>query len=595
MKKQDHIDVFEIAETMYGLPRAMAILKGRIKDVAYQGFDVPLPDVVGYKQHGGECASDAIQEVLLFADGIREYTQPILYGLTPEQIDTRSKFTLDYKDWDRTSDYITFIQKRFRIHYDVINYIRTNKIKPQKYYSEYETVCALNPLFRRKERTSIEAGVIALKRLKEEEEYTGTGLSANEVNTTLINLLKWMNIPFSTRKGVVADASGMVVSANMFTFMAAGLPKRRSIGHAIGFLQTKGAWYYYDDNWGFIQVDLSVIHALRDNRLRIVTYKKIYFVKAQASNKKFESVWVDGEWKADMLEVFTNKADLYHVGLEYYSPHSVFSIVPVALSPINEERCEITAADLRPRSIDALQTTMTKFRDCIYANPSSNSTIFESMYRFLFEHIELVKKDKETLDFLQNTRKTVVTRPACTPMIHLWCFLIDMNLEGKADNNGNWFEIPKLNERAVPVPAHTPPERLRQIEEAKKKEAEKSPTLIPCLPGQVRDPKTKKCHDRKKKEAKEEKPENPEKPEKPEKPENTAKSESPKTRKSKCPKGEVRNKLTGLCEKRLEPCPPGEVRDPVTKDCRPRIQKCPPDQVWDPKTKKCRDAKKFVF
>ena len=109
------LDVKRIMEKLHGKEAVADIFKERVHP-DYSGFEEPLPDIVGYKQHAGECASDSIQEVLLFADSIREFTQPILYNLTLDQMDVRSKLALEYNDWDRFTDYFKYVQKRFRIH-----------------------------------------------------------------------------------------------------------------------------------------------------------------------------------------------------------------------------------------------------------------------------------------------------------------------------------------------------------------------------------------------------------------------------------------------------------------------------------------------
>ena len=145
------LEVHRIMEKLYGKAAAEDIFRDRgANDIEYGGFEEPLPDIVGYKQHSSECASDSIQEILLFADTLREFTQPILYNITKPQIDVRCKIALNYTDWDRYSGYFEYVQKRFRSHYDVINYLRTHEIKPQKYQTDYEEVCKLNPLFYRK-------------------------------------------------------------------------------------------------------------------------------------------------------------------------------------------------------------------------------------------------------------------------------------------------------------------------------------------------------------------------------------------------------------------------------------------------------------
>ena len=592
-KKQDFLDIHAIAEKIYGKARAASIMKAKYKDIPYKGFDQPLPDIVGYKQHSGECVSDSIQETLLFADEIRDYVQPILYGLTTEQIELRTRLFMELDDWEKYQEYFHFIQRRFRAHYDVLQYLRTHDISAQTYYKDYDAVCERNPLFKKKKRASVEAGVLAVKHFKEEEIYTGTGLLTSDVQNILQYFFQCLGIPFTQERGVFLDAVGIILHAEKIDIMENGLEKKRSIGHSVSFIKVLGKWLYYDDNIGFIQADESVIEALKQDRLRIILYKKVYFVRLTEGRKGLESVWTAGGWSSDLGELYTDKGTL-PVGLYMYDTleNRCFSILRKPLAFTNEThiRCYLMTKDLQPKTGEQLLETMEKFRACIYAHLDSNSAIFENLYRFLFDSIELAKAEPETMEFLEKTCKTVVLRPACSPMTHYWCYKIARALKGDSDYSANWFGLPQYSPIHVAVPIDTPQERLLQIEEAmKKREQKRTPSLTPCLPGQVRNAKTRKCVERKQRSPGEKKEKTEGEREK------TQKNNS--TKKSTCPKGEVRDSTTGLCVKRLEPCPPGQVRNKSTKECRGRMKKgaCPPGQILDPKTKECRDAIQYKF
>ena len=193
MKKFDQKNIKEIAGRIYGPEDAEDLLKHKIGKAV--GFEQPLPDVVGYKQHDSECASDSIQEVLLFADGIREYTQPIMYSLTKEQVETRTSLTLTYEEWHPLQEYFYYVQRRFQAHYDVLNYMRVNGVDAQKYYDEHDEVCLLNPIFKQKAAASIEFGVLALKHYKGEKVYKGTGLTFKNVEKIVDGMLTSMGVP----------------------------------------------------------------------------------------------------------------------------------------------------------------------------------------------------------------------------------------------------------------------------------------------------------------------------------------------------------------------------------------------------------------
>lgn len=587
MKKQDLLDITRVAEVKYATPKAKSLV-AKHKNADFLGFEQPLPDIIGFQQHGGECASDSVQEILLFADGIREYLQPIMYNITPEQIEVRTRINLDLDDWTKFEGYFQYIQKRFRAHYDAINYMRTHKISAQKYYSEHSAVCLINPLFKKKERISLEAGVLALKRLKGEFEYSGTGMVHKQVKKVISGILASTGVPYEHVEGVRMDAVGITLMAYLDRIRAEGRMKS-SMGHAVGFLKVFDKWVYYDDNLGFIKVDELVIKALKDEKLQIVNYRKVYFMRMADSGAP-EAVWEDGAWSKEGLKALMTADGKFHVGVYMYVPHSYSSVVPLPKAPLlngSHKACRITEGDLKPKTVEALSKTIGKFRNCIYKNINSNAEIFENLYHFLYENMELVKSDPDALEFLTNTSATVVLRSGCSPMTLYWCSLIKRELEGQKVDSFSWYDIANLDLFHNPrAPAHTPPKFKEALEMNRKKRAEtESPKLEPCLPGQYRNAKTLKCHDRKVRTKKNKSIHSS----------NTLKT--PKERRSKCPKGETRDPKTGECVPRLGPCPPGEVRDKETKECRPRLEKgdCPEGQIRDPKTKKCRDQKKYKF
>jgi len=594
MKKLDAANVKKIAENIYGPAKAMEILGHKRKNTDHGEFDQPLPDVIGLKQHDSECASDAIQEVLLFADGIREYTQPILYGLTKEQAETRTTLSIDHDEWTPLQEYFHYIQKRFRTHYDVINYIRTHEIDAQKYYDNYDEMCLLNPLFKQKEATSIEAGVLALKHYKGEKIYKGTGLTDKKTKSIIDGVLKSLAVPYIRESGISLDSTGIVLFCRVATINEHGEEQLNSMGHAVAFLKVMGQWVYYDNNMGFVRIDEKVVEALKAGNLRIVLYKQVYFVKVSKTNE-YEFAWDNGKWDKKLAKnLYEGEKKRQGMNLYFAHPTRCHSIKVVETELMNEshKKCNISKDELKPKTSEDLIAIMTKFRNCIYANLETNSGIFENMYRFIFESFELLKKTPSELEFVEKSIKTVVTRPACSPLTHYWCSKINMALKGRAADDLKWFKIPKIRYIGHQRFRYgTPPELLQKL--LNDKEAAKAETgsikLTPCLPGQVRNAKTLKCRDRIKREPKLNEEGNPIPKTKKEKTNNN-------TRKSKCPKGEVRN-ATGKCVPKKEPCPPGQVRDKNTGECRGRLEgkACPEGMIRDKKTKKCRPKEAYKF
>ena len=603
MKKQDGINVFKVAAKLYGKEGAENILKARHKNIPHKGFDEPLPDLIGYKQHGGECASDTLQEIFLFADGIREYTQPILYGLTPEQAEVRVKLLLEPKYWKGMLGYIEYIQKRFRVHYDVINYLRTHGIPAQKRFQDYEESCEPNPLFKHMEVTSLEATVLALKRLKGDTTYE-PGMTTKLVYKATANIHACFGVPYKVELGLHLDAVGISVMA-----LVSEIEEDRSkvylrMGHRFGFMKVRGDWYLYDDNNGFSRADEEVIRELSKGRVLIVNYRnKAHYVLIDETSEKrtFEAVWVDGAWNREALDVVLLPGGAYRYGLFIYEPvvQNIFSILSDPVPPLNEihTKCGISAADLHPTTVAQVQETVEKSSVYIREHLTSNSKVFENLYEYAYNNIELVKKDPALLTFIGSTSQSVIHRPACTPMTHYWSHKIKHALGGKVFDPHDWFEALRLKKAFAGPQGEPEPdagkfvamrnEHARELLKARDAPlvlTPKTPVLTPCLPGQVRNSKTRKCMDRA--------------PRAPPPSSESKKAEKEKGEKREpCPKGQIRNRKTHECGDKPEPCAPGEIRNRKTKRCRPRFEKdpCPPGQIWDSKTKACRDKKQFVF
>jgi len=593
MTKNNALNIKAAANVIYGPEVAEKLLKEKYKDSEAEFFE-PVPDAIGFKQHKGECVSDSIQEMILFADGLREFSQPIIHGITKEQVTTRSTMKLDYQHWAKIQDYFYYIQKRFRAHYAVINYLKDNKIDLQTYFDKYEEVCLLNPLFKQKEATSIEAGILALKHYKGEKIYTG-GLNFSKAKDITDGLLKCLSLPYKCKSGVNTDAAGILVRSKIITANKLGEEELRPSGHATSFFKVMGKWAYYDDNRGLMLVDEKIIEALKEGVLRVVTYNNgLYFVKKV--DGVYVSVWKDDKWNKDAVSVLLKEGKLKE-GIHLLRPIQFYSVVyaPELLED-GIVGCNISEGELVAKTVTDLNAVLDKFRKCIYSNLRTNSKIFENMYKFLYENIMLVKQDPEVLAFVERSIKTVVIRPACSPFTHYWCSKIKMALLGRKPDSLAWFKLPKeapLRQKWFAVPPQQPyKKRLDDDKNIPESEPETgSKSLTPCLPGQVRNMKTLKCKERvpgaaamarrKRGSIKS----------------GNVKERKPMSRKEKCPKGQIRDRITGICIEKPEKCPPGMVRDKTTGECRGRLEKnqCPEGQIFDKKTKKCRDPKGFKF
>lgn len=559
MKRVDRnlLDVIRIMEKKYPKREVALLFKDYPEDTSYAGFEEPLPDFIGYKQHSTECASDALQEILLFADDIREYTQPILYNLTRDQIAIHSKLTLKYTLWDRLTDYFFYVQKRFRGHYDVLNYMRTHKIKPQAYVSDYDKVCELDPLFRKKRIVSAEGGILALKKLKGEKDYSDTGMSRKIIFETIQKVLQWLEVPFQVVRQAEIDldkAVGIHLILTTGYFKPDGSVYWRTTGHATAFLKIKGRWHFYDNEDGIHAVGKELIEDYKDPTKHVVIYitTKQYFVKGFPNPTH---VWRDDHWSTDLRGVATRAADGLYVAkpntvILSPNPFEMRGIVPTELK-YNKKQCTFNTEAV---TAETAVKTMEKLIECVYANPDSNSSIFEDIYHFMADHLDLLKTDHELFANLISTLPTIGKRPATTPIIHYWVYKIQSALRNHVKDNYDWFELPVLKNIVLPPGQPTPPEvRIKKQEAILEQEKRERELANGIDPDKKEVPKERKKPERKTKKS------TPEKKEK-------------KEKLSPCLPGQVRNAKTKKCRARLArltPCPPGQIRDKKTRKCRP--------------------------
>ena len=585
--RQDMLNVMRIVEKRHGKHEAKRIFSKYTgaEDIAGEGFMEPLPDMIGYTQHSTECASDAIQETLLYADGLREFTQPIVYNMTADQMEIRSKLALKYVEWSRYTAYFHYIQKRFQTHYDTLNYLRTHKVKAQKYYSEFDEVCTLNPLLERKRAISATAGVLALKKLKGERTYADTGMATSTIFGTIETILRWLNVPF---KVVRLPAMNLDTAVGLVLGFATGFLKLdgtahwRSMGHETAFIKMKGEWRYYDNEVGFMEASEELVENVLNPVKNVYIYilKKQYFVKGGVNPTH---VWKDGAWSTDLAEIAVGGKPRYGTVFMRLDYTDVNCIQTLDVSYI-KKLCKFSA---EPADSAAAIQTVRKLIDCIHANPDSNSTIFEDVYHFIADHVELLKADHELFASLVYTLPTVITRPACTPMIHHWVFKIQSALKDMIRDSYNWYELPILKDIDMPPGVETPPEvreamlKKRLEEQAKRELLEKG--LDPEKANAAEKMEKKRLEAAKKRAA-----------------DRAAAAEENKA-KTPCPPGQIRDRKTRNCRpktpkpSKLTPCPPGEVRNTKTRKCRPRLAEltpCPPGQIRDKKTQKCREPQR---
>ena len=88
-----------------------------ITTAAYKG---PICDPIGFTQHSGECWNDTIQQLMLFSDDLKEYTQPYFYNTPFSEIEGRIDAIVKPDLQPIIKKYVNAMQQRFINHYNLI-------------------------------------------------------------------------------------------------------------------------------------------------------------------------------------------------------------------------------------------------------------------------------------------------------------------------------------------------------------------------------------------------------------------------------------------------------------------------------------------
>jgi len=205
-----------------------------------------LCDRLGFHQHTGECWSDTIQQILFFADGFKEITQPLFYNITDEEIEEKvDLFIKKYPQIITREDYIEgciAMRNRFKRHYDYLILLESHPdLTPQE----------VGEMYRRENSSTLYSEHAVLKRQdsanlgkKSALSFVKTkGATCRESRDVLSNILGIFDIP----------REGAIFKRVSITKIIEGGEILES-GHATAFYKCNARWQYYDDNQGIFPV-----------------------------------------------------------------------------------------------------------------------------------------------------------------------------------------------------------------------------------------------------------------------------------------------------------------------------------------------------
>ena len=232
-------------------------------------FDKPICDPIGFKQHEGECANDAFQQMLLFADDLKEITQPKMF-------DTELATKIDDSELKK---YIKYMQKRFVEHYGIITGQTAEKAKRRMSFIA-SFIC--NEFF---PDQTIETRLDDYKDIKN---TLGLAKYSLEINGKI-------------------DGPGYIMSTKIYRQKGEELAYDEEIGHIVSLFKCGENYYYHDNETGIIRINKelyrdptkwAVIRDVEANRDYIVKPKGI--VKSKKTGEmiglKIGAVWNEG-WK----------------------------------------------------------------------------------------------------------------------------------------------------------------------------------------------------------------------------------------------------------------------------------------------------------
>lgn len=224
-----------------------------------QKFKGALCDTVGFRQHGGNCASDTILQLLMFADGLKTRSQRILYTISLHDIASRTRAVFPEEFWESMTRYFTLIQERFRNHYDALYCEQNMEEGCNELSTRINESCPKNPILLRKLRRSPELATqskLALRRRGSVDSAEGIDEPTLEYMIPLI--LHWFKLPYNiTDSFYEIDTRAVFILSNVHTPRSSTVTR-----HLSGIFRCNDIWYYYTNTQGIFTISPVILPIL---------------------------------------------------------------------------------------------------------------------------------------------------------------------------------------------------------------------------------------------------------------------------------------------------------------------------------------------
>jgi len=262
-------------------------------------------DPIGFQQHSGECATDVLQQILLFADHWKAKTQPMVYNMKTKTFNEMYDRMLISSRFPSKVLYEFFriLQMRFRLHYAVIGMtkyaVNDECVEPFPYRKYVKALTEngegglVGALATRKRRLSTNLGVGAKNSIK--RFLPGGSTSTEEMASYFKSIWAFCGLHgyysfVRTRHAPPSTYPQLFPNYNHIAFYLGsdkvipqtyrGIGRSESAGHATAMYMCDGKWVYYDDNQG-VQ---DIAPALMDDILNEVDPFYIFWARAPGTN-----------------------------------------------------------------------------------------------------------------------------------------------------------------------------------------------------------------------------------------------------------------------------------------------------------------------
>lgn len=272
--------------------------------MTYKG---PICDTLGFTQHGMNCATDTILQVLMFTDGLKATTQRTLYTITHDEIVARTRAVFPPEEHEFMIHYFELIQERFQNHYDALQCELEFKEGCESLANALVSSPSC-PLLKRKHTRSPElatASKIALK----SGDTRAEGVSYERMQEVLPYILRWFRLPY----GITYEYDPYTTRACLLitrTYRAGDTSPRPEL-HLCAVLRCGSRWYFYTNTHGLFHISSMFISII--DEIWIIYYKnRILFVRH--ADDRVIGVWIGNR------ELRTPKA-INLVADSYGQPH----------------------------------------------------------------------------------------------------------------------------------------------------------------------------------------------------------------------------------------------------------------------------------